>query len=299
MFDTANVEVAEQTTPVVESEGDTSGFLEGFLGADYAPQNTDEGATAGESAAEATETPAADTTADQPQPAEPVVEDTETIPYTYNHNTAQLPKSAVGQIAKSSGINEKDVTTLLQKGSNYDVLSDRQKPYWPLISRVNDFAKEMGLDTASALDKAIESLDMLASNKYVKDIRRQYPASNMNMVNELARNRAAQAREERARQEEANRAQAYETERRDKWVSFFRNHADVKSEELSDRMIQALANNEDPELVYAQEQNSLLTKEKNDLRQQQSNASRSPGSAKKTSTGAQGSDFMSGFWGRK
>lgn len=297
MFDTANVEVTEQATPITESEGDTSGFLEGFLGADYTPETTEtEGAE--ESSAPTQEVAAQDTTEQNTSPAKEV-EAEDTIPYTYNHTTAQLPKSAVGQIAKALNINEKAVATLLQKGSNYDTLSERQKPYWALISRVNDFAKETGVDTATALSKAIESLDILASNKYVQDIRRQYPSSNMNMVNELARNRAAQAREERLRQEQINRAEAAETERRDKWVSFFRNHADVKSEDLSDRMLQAIANNEDPELVYAQEQNSLLTKEKNDLLQQQSNASRSPGSAKKTSTNAQASDFMSGFWGRK
>ena len=298
MFDTANVEMAEQATPITESEGDTSGFLEGFLGQDYAPETSDTEAEE-QSSAPAKEAETPDTTAEEASPVTKVEESEETIPYTYNHNTAQLPKAAVSQIAQTLGLSERDVTNLLQKGSNYDTLSARQKPYWGLISRVNDFAKETGVDTATALAKAIETLDMLAANQYVQDIRRQYPSSNMNMVNELARNRAAQAREERIRQDEINRAQAAEAERRDKWVSFFHNHADVKSENLSDRMLQALANNEDPELVYAQEQNTLLTKEKNDLLQQQSNASRSPGSAKKTATGAQASDFMSGFWNRK
>lgn len=288
MFEATNMEAVE--TPEVETteteQGD-SAFMQGFLGTETEEQEVSE---PDQEEAEATEE------SEVPVQPEEVVE--ETIPYTYNHATTQLPLNAVKNIADALKMNEQSVVELLEKGSNYDVLAQRQKPYFPLIKKINDYAKENGMDYASAIQKTMDAFDVVASEKYARELRQQYPTASPEMLNELARSRAAQARQQKLKEDARSQAEAMENERRDKWVSFFRNHADISSDSLSDRMLQALANNEDPELVFAQEQNSFLSKQNNELLQKQSNASRSPGSAKKTSGSKQPSDFMSGFWGK-
>ena len=285
MFEATDMETVE--TPEVETtETETSDFMSGFLGTETEEQEESEPVQEEAEATEETEVPA------QPEEVE------ETIPYTYNHATTQLPLNAVKNIAQALKMDERAVVDLLEKGSNYDVLAQRQKPYFPLIKKINDYAKENGMDYASAIQKTMDAFDVVASEKYARELRQQYPTASPEMLNELARSRAAQARQQKLKEDARSQAEAMETERRDKWVSFFRNHTDISSDNLSDRMLQALANNEDPELIFAQEQNSLLSKQNNELLQKQSNASRSPGSAKKTSGSKQPSDFMSGFWGK-
>ena len=288
MFEATNMETVE--TPEVETtenEQGASEFMQGFLGTETEEQEVSEPVQEEAEATEESEVPA--------QPEE-VVE--ETIPYTYNHATTQLPLAAVKNIAQALKMNEGAVVELLEKCSNYDVLAQRQKPYFPLIKKINDYAKENGIDYASAIQKTMDAFDVVASEKYARELRQQYPTASPEMLNELARSRAAQARQQKLKEDARSQAEAMETERRDKWVSFFRNHADISSDNLSERMLQALANNEDPELIFAQEQNSLLSKQNNELLQKQSNATRSPGSAKKTSGSKQSSDFMQGFWGK-
>ena len=290
MFEATNMEV--ETTPEVEStesesSESTSEFMSGFLGDSETVEQEESSAAPEETEAtvepEQTEQPGAD----------------ETIPYTYNHATTQLPLGAVNQIASVMGLDERTVVDLLEKGSNYDVLAQRQKPFFPLIRKINEYAKENGLDASAAIQKTMDAFDVIASEKYARELRKQYPTASPEMLNELARSRAAQARQQKLKDDARQEAESMETDRRNKWVSFFREHPDVKSENLSERMLQALSNNEDPELVFAQEQNSILSKQNNDLLQKQSNANRSPGSVKRTSGAKNTSDFMSGFWGKK
>ena len=286
MFDATNMETVEtpvESTETVEESPDD--FMQGFLGTETDEQ--EESAPAPEEA---------EVTAETEQSEQPEV--SETIPYTYNHATTQLPLGAVKNIAEALKMDEQSIVELLEKGSNYDVLASRQKPYFPLIKKINDYAKENGIDAAAAIQKTMDAFDVVASEKYARELRKQYPTASPEMLNELARSRAAQARQQKLKEDARSEAEAVETQRRDRWVSFFRSHPDVSSDNLSERMLQALANNEDPELIFMQEQNSYLSKQNNELLQKQSNASRSPGSAKKTSGGKQVSDFMSGFWGK-
>ena len=278
MFDTTNETVE---TPEVETEN--SEFMEGFM--DSEPEADDAETYAAEDA-ETTEE------------SEPDVEVSDTIPYTYNHTTTQLPRAHVAEVAKALNVDADTLVSMLQKGNNYDTLSQRQEPYFPLIRKINDYAKENGMDSNAAIEKIMGAFDIVANEKYARDLRRQYPGAAPDLLNEVAKSRAEAARQQNRLDAERKEAEAAESERKEKWVGFFKAHPDVTSESLSERMLQALANHEDPELVYAQEQNSLLSKQNSELLQKQSNASRSPGSARKTSGGKPTSDFMAGFWGK-
>ena len=79
------------------------------------------------------------------------------------------------------------------------------------------------------------------------------------------------------------------------WAEFFANHSEARPENLSPRMLQALENHEDPERVYMAEQYSILQKELTELKQKTSNASRSTGSARKSSGATPKDEFLDAF----
>ena len=280
MFDTTN-EVVESAAETTE---ESSPFMEGFMNAE-----ADE--------PEVSEPVQAETeTTEEAESVQPEVSDT--IPYTYNHATTQLPRSAVTGIASALKLDEDTVVKMLQKGSNYDALVQRQQPYEPLYKAIRSYAKDNNIDPSTALKKVMDAFDVVASERYARELRKQYPGTPPAVLQELARNRAAQAQQEKARNEAQSAAEAQENSRREMWVPFFRNHPEVTSENLSPRMLEALQNGENPELIYAQERIENLTKQNEELLQKQSNASRSPGSARKTSGSSGGSDFMQGFFGK-
>lgn len=281
MFDTTNTEVVDSA---VETTEESSPFMEGFMNAEADEPEVSEPVQAD------------DETTENAESVQPEVSDT--IPYTYNHATTQLPRSAVTGIASALKLDEDTVVKMLQKGSNYDALVQRQQPYEPLYKAIRSYAKDNGIDPSTALKKVMDAFDVVASEKYARELRKQYPGTPPAVLQELARNRAAQAQQEKARAEVQNQADAAENQRREMWVPFFRNHPEVTSENLSPRMLEALQNGENPELIYAQERIENLTKQNEELLQKQSNASRSPGSARKTSGSSGGSDFMQGFFGK-
>ena len=284
MFDTTNMETVE--TVAEQPTEESSAFMDGFMngGETDEPEVSDPVTEEAETTEESTS-------------AQPEVSDT--IAYTYNHATTHLPKSAVTGIASALKMEPDALIAMMQKGNNYDVLMQRQQTYVPLINAIQSYAKDNGIGVDAALKKVMDAFSVVSSERTARDIRKQYPNANPAMVQELAKYRTAQAQQEKARAEAQSQAEAFENQRRDRWVSFFRNHTDVTSENLSPRMLEALSNNEDPELVFAQEQIANLTKMNDELRQKNSNAERSPGSAKKTSSGKPSSDFMQGFFGTK
>ena len=284
MFDTTNMETVEATATEQTTE-ESSAFMDGFMNA----AETD-GPEMSEPVTEETET------TDESTSAQPDLGDT--IAYTYNHATTQLPKSAVTGIASALKMDENALITMMQKGNNYDALMQRQQTYVPLINAIQSYAKDAGIGVDAALKKVMDAFSVVSSERYARDIRKQYPNAAPAMVQELARNRAAQAQQAKARADEQSAAEAAENQRREQWVGFFKAHPEVRSEDLSPRMLEALSNNENPELVFAQEQIANLTKMNDELRQKTSNAARSPGSARQTSGSKPSSDFMAGFFGK-
>lgn len=283
MFDTTSMESVEAPATEQTTE-ESSAFMDGFMNA-----GTDEPEVS-EPVAEETETTEESTSA-QPDVGE-------TIAYTYNHATTQLPKDAVAKVAAAMQMDENALITMMQKGNNYDTLMQRQQTYVPLINAIQSYAKDNGIGVDAALKKVMDAFSVVSSERTARDIRKQFPNANPAMVQELAKYRTAQAQQDKARAEAQSQAEAMEIQRRDAWVGFFRNHPDVSTESLSPRMLEALSNNENPELVYAQEQIANLQKVNNELMQKNSNAERSPGSAKKTSGSKPDSDFMRGFFGK-
>jgi hypothetical protein len=283
MFDTTSMESVEAPATEQTTE-ESSAFMDGFMEA---------GTDGPEMSEPVTEEPE---TTEESTSAQPDLGDT--IAYTYNHATTQLPRSAVTGIASALKMDENALITMLQKGNNYDTLVQRQQTYVPLINAIQSYARDNGIGTDAALKKVMDAFSVVSSERYARDIRKQFPNAAPAMVQELARNRAAQAAQAKAREDAQSQAEAAENQRREQWVSFFKAHPDVTSESLSPRMLEALSNNENPELVFAQEQIANLTKMNDELRQKTSNAARSPGSARQTSGSKPTSDFMAGFFGK-
>ena len=294
------MEMTDTTVETVETEvaaeaAEDDGFISGFDDG-YTPEDTSEEATADVDAAESAgeeEFFGEDTTSEENE-AEPK---NETIPYSYNHKTTDLPLKAVTDIAKALGMSEQDVVTTLQKGSNYDVLQGRQTPFENAIARINRFADMNGVSREEAISKTIDALDIIEASRYLEEIKRQYPTAPQGMIQEMALMRVRQdaARPTPTETKEMEAAQKQEAERENMWTSFFRAHPDVKADTLSPRMLQALENYENPELVFMSEQNALLQKQLNELQEKTSRKARSTGTAK-SNVGQAGYDaFLDGY----
>ena len=272
---------------------DTTGFSEGFdMDVDDIREEM-----------EATEEEAVDESAtyDGAEVEEEVVEEEtptteETIDYSYNHRTTPIPRASVEAIGKALGYSPEEVVTILQKGSNYDTLSSRQQPYEGLIEQIRGYASDNNMELPQAVQKMQDALNVVSAGRYVNEIRQKYPNAPQQMIQELA---LAQAREA-SRQNAVNRQQSAERTARANeermWTDFFYNHPEARPETLSPRMLQALENQEDPERVYMAEQNAALQKQINELKQTSSNASRSTGSARKTSGATPKDEFLDAFW---
>lgn len=289
--ETEVTDAAESGAEVAEDDGFLTGYDEG-----YTPEEYSENATADVESAESAgdeESSEGDTTPEEDE-AEPK---NETIPYSYNHKTTDLPLGAVTAIAKALGMEAQDVVTTLQKGSNYDTLQGRQTPYEDAITRINRFADMNGVSREEAIAKAIDALDIVDASKYLDEIKRQYPTAPQGMIQEMALMRVRQdaSRPTPTETKEMEAAEKQEKEREGMWTSFFRAHPDVKADNLSPRMLQALENYENPELVYMSEQNALLQKQLSELQEKSSRKARSTGTAK-SNTGQAGYDaFLDGY----
>jgi hypothetical protein len=268
---------------------DTTGFEDGF--AMDVEDIQDELATA-EDVAETTEVE--DETDSEPiEESTPTIE--ETIDYSYNHKTTPIPKASVEAIGKALGYSPEEVVTILQKGSNYDTLSSRQQPYEGLIEQIRGYATDNGLELPDAVKKMQDALDVVSAGKYVNELRKQYPNSDPRLIQDMAIQKAREA----SRTNAVNRQTKLENETKATeermWTSFFQNHPEAKPETLSPRMLQALETHEDPERVYMLERYEALEKELNQLKQNSSNASRSTGSAKKSSGATPKDEFLDAF----
>lgn len=232
--------------------------------------------------------------------SEPVEEETptieETIDFNYNHKTTPIPRASAEAIGKALGYSPEEVVTILQKGSNYDTLSSRQQPYEGLIEQIRGYASDNNMELPDAVKKMQDALNVVSAGRYVNEIRQKYPNAPAQMIQELAIAQAREASRQSAvtRQQNMERTQKANEERM--WTEFFTNHPEARPETLSPRMLQALENQEDPERVYMAEQYAALQKELNELKQNSSNASRSTGSAKKSSGTTPKDEFLDAFW---
>lgn len=291
--ETEATEAVDESAEVAEDDGFLSGFDDGYTPDD---ESNDEESTADMETAESAdedEFSEGDTTPEE-QETEPK---NETIPYSYNHKTTDLPLKAVSDIAKALGMSEQDVVTTLQKGSNYDVLQSRQTPFDSAINRINRFAEFNGMSREDAIGKAIDALDILDASRYLDDIKKQYPDAPTKMVQDMALMRVRQDANlptptESKEQEEADKR---ESERAGMWTSFFKAHPDVTADNLSPRMLQALENYENPELVFMSEQNALLQKKITELQEKNSRKARSTGTTKSNSGQASYDAFLEGY----
>jgi hypothetical protein len=267
---------------------DTTGFEDGF--AMDVEDIQDELATAED---------VAETVEEEETDSEPIEESTptieETIDYSYNHKTTPFPKASVEAIGKALGYSPEEVVTILQKGSNYDTLSSRQQPYEGLIEQIRGYATDNGLELPDAVKKMQDALDVVSAGKYVNELRKQYPNSDPRLIQDMAIQKAREA----SRTNAVNRQTKLENETKATeermWTSFFQNHPEAKPETLSPRMLQTLETHEDPERVYMLERYEALEKELNQLKQNSSNASRSTGSAKKSSGATPKDEFLDAF----
>jgi hypothetical protein len=272
---------------------DTTGFMDGFeMDVEDIEQELDE-EVAEEAAPE--EIPE-----EEVEDAEPVEEETptieETIDYSYNHRTTPIPKASVEAIGKALGYSPEEVVTILQKGSNYDTLSSRQQPYEGLIEQIRGYATDNNMELPDAVKKMQDALNVVSAGRYVNEIRQQYPNAPQNMIQELAIARAREASRQSAATRQQNADREAKAAEEKQWTDFFYNHPEARPETLSPRMLQALENREDPERVYMAEKYEALQKELNDLKQNASNASRSTGSAKKSSGTTPRDEFLDAFW---
>lgn len=230
---------------------------------------------------------------------EPVEEETptieETIDFNYNHRTTPIPRASAEAIGKALGYSPEEVVTILQKGSNYDTLLSRQSPYDGLIEQIRGYATDNNMELPDAVKKMQDALNVVSAGRYVNEIRQKYPNAPQQMIQELA---IAQAREA-SRTSAATRQQTAERQAKaaeeKQWTDFFYNHPEARPENLSPRMLQALENQEDPERVYMAERYEALQKELQELKQNTSNASRSTGSARKTSGSTPRDEFLDAF----
>lgn len=300
MTDTTVETVETEVTDAVETGAEVAeddGFMSGYDDG-YTPEDSSDEATADVETAESAdndETPEEDTASEETE-SESI---NETIPYSYNHKTTDLPLKAVKDIATALGMSEQDVVMTLQKGSNYDTLQGRQTPYENAINRINRYADVNGMSREEAIAKAIDALDILDASKYLDEIKRQYPTAPQQMIQDMAlmkvRQDANLPTPTETKEKEA--ADKQEAEREEMWTSFFKAHPDVKADTLSPRMLQALENYENPELVYMSEQNALLQKKLNELQEKSSRKARSTGTAK-SNVGQAGYDaFLDGYSG--
>lgn len=277
------------------------GFLDGFDDVetveDSEPVETDvEEVEDTETVEETEDTAAEDKTEDAVEDTtEAVPTDPETIDYSYNHRTTALNYASVKSIAESLGMSAQDVVTILQKGSNYDVLQSRQDPYKGAIDRIDRFANGNKLSREEAIKRTIDALDVVESARYIDEIKAQYPDATPKYLQDMAMMRVRQDLNTPVLPtEEENKA---EVERQQKWVSFFKAHPDQSADSLSPRMVEALENFEDPEFVFVSERNAELERQLKEIREKQDKAARSTGTSKRTS-GATGKDaFLDAFLG--
>lgn len=271
---------------------DTTGFEEGF---DMDVEDIREEMEAEEEAVDSSATyEGADVESEPIEEETPTIE--ETIDYNYNHKTTPIPKASVEAIGKALGYSPEEVVTILQKGSNYDTLSSRQQPYEGLIEQIRGYASDNNMELPQAVQKMQDALNVVSAGRYVNEIRQKYPNAPQQMIQELAIAQAREASRQAAvnRQQTAQRTAQANEERM--WTEFFTNHPEARPETLSPRMLQALENQEDPERVYMAEQYAALQKELNELKQTSSNASRSTGSARKSSGATPKDEFLDAFW---
>lgn len=271
---------------------DTTGFEEGF---EMDVDDIREEMEAEEETVETVEEPAeeSETEVEEVEEAAPTTE--EFIDYSYNHKTTPIPKASVEAIGKALGYSPEEVVTILQKGSNYDTLSSRQQPYEGLISQIRGYADDNSMEIGDAVKKMQDALNVVSAGRYVNEIRQKYPNAPPQMIQELAIAQAREASRQSAmtRQQNVEKTQKANEERM--WTDFFTNHPEARPETLSPRMLQALENQEDPERVYMAERYEALQKELTELKQNSSNASRSTGSAKKTSGTTPRDEFLDAF----
>ena len=273
---------------------DTTGFLEG-LAMNVEDIDLEENETA--ETVEEEEPMSFDTEDDDED--ESVEEETptieETIDYSYNHRTTPIPKASVEAIGRALGYSPEEVVTILQKGSNYDTLVSRQQPYDGLVEQIRGYATDNGLELNDAVRKVQDALDVVNAGKYVNELRQKYPNSDPRLIQDMAISRAREASKQSAQTRQLNAEQTAKATEEKMWTEFFANHAEARPENLSPRMLQALENHEDPERVYMQERYDVLQKELNELKQKSSNASRSTGSARKSSGATPRDEFLDAF----
>lgn len=230
-------------------------------------------------------------------PSEPVPEVPETIAYTYNSRRTDLPYNAVNDIAGKLGMTPEAVVTILQKGSNYDSMLQRTQPYENLMGQIRRYATNNNLDTNAAVEKVLNALNVAQSTKYLEELRKQYPAAPPQLLQEFAMAKAKEGARVEMEAETANQERIAEENRQRMWVAFFRNHAGegVTGDNLSPRMLEALRDGEDPEVVYQQEANAQLRKQIEQLTKKASNGQRSTGSAKGTSGPTKSDPFLDAY----
>lgn len=283
MTDTADIMV-EQTTEIANGDAFIAGLSEELVEVE---ETADASTAAAEQPVEADTTAKADDTA-------PVAE---TIAYRYNHSVTELPLAAVSEIATALGTDANALVATLQKGSNYDALAGRTKPYETVLNRLGKYAEEQGIGHEDAASRLLEALNYAHAAKYAKQLKQQYPNAPQQLVNQLALRQAGEA----VAVAEAQQREAAEKEResreRDMWVSFFNRHKDegITTDNLSPRLLEAARNGEDPELVYMAEQNAKLKQQLKEEEQKRSNAVRSMGSAKTTASATAMDNFLLGF----
>lgn len=283
------------TTDIMDS------FMDGFSD-DYVAEETEveETETVESSAEEEGTEEETDTTEEEvaTSETEPVEADPETIDYSYNHQTTALPYASIKSIAEKLGKTPSEVVTILQKGSNYDTLQGRQTPFQAAIDRINRFADISGMSREDSIARTIEALDVIESARYMEELKAQYPGADARMLQDMAMMRVRESANTPTKAETDAKAEEEKAEekRAEMWKGFFRSHPEVTPDNLSDRMLKALEEHEDPEYVYAKEQNTILLNKIKELENKQQKKARSTGSSKGTS-GKVGADaFLDAFF---
>ena len=288
MADTADIMLEETADVEIGNEDDFFAAFDGDVEAEDMAE------------ASAAEEEEAETEAETAAPEE-ATEAPKTIAYTYNRQTTQLPLAAVSDIAAALGMDANALVAQLQKGGNYDAMHSvmqRQQPYAGVLDRFAAYAQSNGFTHEDAANRLLQAVELAESAAYAQQLRQAYPDAPQQLIRELAMRKAREEREANVAQTTAQQSQQLEEARKQKWVSFFNNHAaeGITADNLSERMLNALRDGEDPETVYMAEKNANLEKQLKELQQKQLNAKRSSGSAKTTASASAMDDFMLGFF---
>lgn len=226
----------EDTTPVEET----------------APTETD-GAPAAESETAETESePGSDKPAEETNPEKDTApQDLDTVEFKHRRTTVALDKKSVENIASALGMGANDVTTLLQKGTDYEY---KVKQFSDLENKLDRYAKEFNLGPGGVFGMLDGVRDRTLLKNIQLQVKGEHPDWTEDAVNELSMfklNEQKQKTQEQTHRQEQDSAEAENKP----LVDFFMRHPEITVDTMPEEMKTDLMNGVNPEEALLRYQN--------------------------------------------